>query len=99
MKIALPADAHLRSGLFGRARFPLGERQAVLIPRAAVVQRGQLQGVYMVDANRMSGLRYVTLGKTTGEQVEVLSGLQDGESIVAAPGTREWGGKQIALQQ
>ena len=99
VKIALPADAQFRSGLFGRARFPLGERQAVLIPRAAVVQRGQLQGVYVVDANRMSGLRYVTLGKTTGEQVEVLSGLQDGESIVAAPGTREWGGKQIALQQ
>jgi RND family efflux transporter MFP subunit len=100
VKIALPADAHLRSGLFGRARFPLGERQAILIPRAAVVERGQLEGVYVVDANRMSGLRYVTLGKTTRQQqVEVLSGLQDGENIVAAPGTRELGGKKISVQQ
>jgi len=34
-----------------------------------------------------------------GPQVEVLSGLQDGERIAAAPGTRELGGKQIASKQ
>jgi RND family efflux transporter MFP subunit len=99
VKIGLPTDAHLRSGLFGRARFPLGERQALLIPRTAIINRGQLEGVYVVDASRMSGLRYITLGKTAGQQIEVLSGLQDGERIVADPGTREMGGKQIALQQ
>jgi RND family efflux transporter MFP subunit len=99
VKIGLPADARIHSGLFGRARFPVGERQVLLIPLTALVERGQLRGVYVIDANRMSGLRYITLGKTTGQQVEVLSGLQDGERIAAAPGTRELGGKQIALQQ
>jgi RND family efflux transporter MFP subunit len=103
VKIGLPSDARLlsgmRSGMFGRARFPLGERQAVLIPQAAVAERGQLQGVYVVDAKRMSELRYVTLGKADGQQVEVLSGLEDGETIVAAPGTRELGGKQIAVKR
>jgi len=102
VKIGLPPDARLlsgmRSGMFGRARFPLGERQALLIPQAAVAERGQLQGVYVVDAKRMSELRYVTLGKANGQQVEVLSGLEDGETIVAAPGTRELGGKQIAVK-
>ena len=97
VKIALPADAHLHSGLFGRARFPLGQQQTLMIPRAAIVERGQLQGVYVIDANRMSQLRYVTLGKVAGQQVEILSGLQEGETIVADPGTRELGGKQIAL--
>jgi RND family efflux transporter MFP subunit len=103
IKIGLPGDARLlsvmRSGMFGRARFPLGVRQALFIPAMAIVARGQLQGVYVIDANRMSGLRYVTLGRTAGQQVEVLSGLEDGENIVAAPGTRELGGKQIALKQ
>ena len=103
VKIGLPPDARLlsgmRSGMFGRARFPIGERQAVLIPQAAIATRGQLQGVYVIDANRMSGLRYVTLGKASGQQVEVLSGLEDGETIVAAPGTRELGGKLIAGKQ
>jgi RND family efflux transporter MFP subunit len=99
VKIALPSDARLRSGVFGRARFPRGERQALLVPQAAIAERGQLQGVYVLDANRILELRYVTLGRTTGQQVEVLSGLEDGETIVAAPGTRELGGKQIAAKQ
>ena len=60
------------------------------------MERGQLQGVYVLDANQIAGLRYVTLGTSTGEQVEVLSGLQDGEKLVAAPGDRELSGKRIA---
>ncbi|MBZ5643575.1 MAG: efflux RND transporter periplasmic adaptor subunit [Acidobacteriia bacterium] len=99
VKIGLPPDAHLLSGMFGRARFPLGARQALLIPQAAIATRGQLQGVYVIDANHMSALRYVTLGKINGQQVEVLSGLEDGETIVTAPGTRELGGKLIAGKQ
>ena len=99
VKIQLRADTRLRSGLFGRASFSRGGRSALLIPRAAILERGQLQGVYVISVNGIAELRYVTLGKTAGQQVEVLSGLQDGEKLVAAPGTREWGGKQIALHQ
>jgi RND family efflux transporter MFP subunit len=99
VKVELPSDTRLRSGLFGRARFPRGERTSLLIPRSAVVQRGQLQGAYVIGANQIAGLRYVTLGKTSGDQVEVLSGLQAGEKLVTAPGDRELGGKRIAAQQ
>jgi RND family efflux transporter MFP subunit len=99
VKVELPADARLRSGLFGRARLPRGERSAVLIPRTSLVERGQLQGIYVLEANQIAGLRYVTLGKSAGEQIEVLSGLQDGEKLVAVPGDRELGGKRIALRQ
>ncbi len=97
VKIDLRADKRLRSGLFGRARFSRGERTALLIPQTAIVERGQLLAVYVVDANSRIGLRYVTLGNTTGQQVEVLSGLQDGEKVVTAPRDRELAGKQIAL--
>jgi RND family efflux transporter MFP subunit len=96
VKIDLPADARFRSGLFGRARFPRGTRSALLIPRTTIVERGQLRGVFVVDASQIAQLRYVTLGKASGEKVEVLSGLQDGEKLVAAPGDRELGGKRIA---
>jgi RND family efflux transporter MFP subunit len=98
VKIELPSDARLRSGLFGRARFPRGERSSLSIPRAAVVERGQLQGVYVIDANQIAGLRYITLGQTAGDQVEVLSGLQEGEKLVAASGNRDLSGKRIATQ-
>jgi multidrug efflux pump subunit AcrA (membrane-fusion protein) len=50
----------------------------------------------VVDANQIAQLRYITLGDISGENVEVLSGLQVGEKLVAAPADRELGGKQIA---
>jgi hypothetical protein len=71
----------------------------LLISRKALVDRGQLQGVYVLDASQIAELRYLTLGKSAGEQVEVLSGLQEGEKLVAAPGDRDWGGKRIAVRQ
>jgi RND family efflux transporter MFP subunit len=99
VKIDLPADAGLRAGLFGRAHFLRSRREALLIPRSAAVQRGQLQGVYVVGSDGVASLRYVTLGSTENDEVEVLSGLQAGERVIAAPEGREFGGKQIAVSQ
>jgi RND family efflux transporter MFP subunit len=98
VKIELPSDAQLRSGLFGRAQFSRGQRSSFVIPRTAVMERGQLQGVYVLDQNKVAGLRYVTLGKTSGPQVEVLAGLQEGERFVAQPGVLDLSGKRIEVQ-
>jgi RND family efflux transporter MFP subunit len=95
VKVELPSDPSLRSGLFGRAQFARGERSALLIPRTAVVERGQLQGIYVLDQNRIAGLRYITLGGPSAGQVEVLAGLQAGEALAADPGNRELSGKKI----
>jgi len=99
VKIDLPQDPRLRSGLFGRARFPRGQRTAILIPRNAVVDRGQIQAVFVVDQNKVVALRYVTVGSRDGENVEILAGLQQGESIVATPGSLELDGKRIEAAQ
>jgi RND family efflux transporter MFP subunit len=95
VKIDLPTAPRLRSGLFGRARFSRGERQALLIPRTAVVERGQLQGVFVLNQNRIASLRYVTLGKPSGSEIEVLTGLQGGEWLVAKPGDLDLNSKRI----
>jgi membrane fusion protein, multidrug efflux system len=95
VKIELPADPRLRSGLFGRAQFSRGKQLALLIPRSAVVERGQLQGVFVLDQNKLASLRYVTLGKPSGSEIEVLSGLQGGERFVANPGERNLNSKRI----
>ncbi len=99
VKVELPVDARLRSGLFGRAQFSHGERQAILVRRTAVIERGQLQGVYVVGADQVASLRYVTLGNATGAQVEVLSGLQAGDRVVLEPGARELDGRRIEARQ
>jgi len=98
VRIELPPDAALRSGLFGRAQFAHGEHAALLIPRAAVIERGQLQGIYVLDQNRIAGLRYITVGRPSAQQVEVLAGLQAGEMLIADPGSRELNGKKIELR-
>ena len=95
VKIELPTDTRLHSGLFGRAQFSRGKQQALLIPRSAVIERGQLQGVFVLDQNRVASLRYVTLGKFSGSEIEVLSGLQGGEWFVANPGDRDLNSKRI----
>ena len=98
VKIDLPAHKQLRSGLFGRAQFSRGKRSSLLIPQAAVVERGQLQGVYVLDQNKISSLRYITLGKTFGPAVEVLAGVQEGERLVVNPGNLDLSGKRIEAQ-
>ncbi len=95
VKVELPADSRLRSGLFGRAHIARGQRPALLLPRSAVVERGQLQGVFVVGEDQIAALRYITLGSPLGEQVEALSGLQGGERVVATPGDRELAGKRV----
>ena len=98
VKVDLPANPQIRSGLFGRARFARGERETMLVPQNAMIHRGQLDGVYVVGKDNIASLRYVTPGKPSGNQVEVLSGLENGERIVAQPGERELSGKEIGVQ-
>lgn len=98
VKIELPLDPRVRSGLFGRAHFTRGQRTALLIPQTAAVDRGQLRGVYVVDSNSIAELRYVTFGNAVEHNIEVLSGLQAGEKLIADPGSREFSGKKILVQ-
>jgi RND family efflux transporter MFP subunit len=98
VKIDLPVNPQTRSGMFGRARFARGERESILIPQAALLHRGQLDGVYVVGKDKIAHLRYVTLGKLSDNQIEILSGLENGERIVTEPGERELSGKQIGAQ-
>jgi len=95
VKIELPMDTRLRSGQFGRAQFSRGARRTLLIPQSAVIERGQLQGVFVLDQNKVASLRYVTLGKPFGSEIEVLTGLEGGEWLVERPGELDLSNKRI----
>jgi len=82
VKIDLPSLPNLRSGVFGRAGFPMGARKVLAIPPAAVVERGQLQSVFVVE-DGVARTRLVTIGERGASAVEVLSGLSDGEKLVS----------------
>ncbi|HUK52236.1 MAG TPA: efflux RND transporter periplasmic adaptor subunit [Candidatus Binatia bacterium] len=82
VKIDLPAMPNLRSGMFGRAWFPLGARTVVAVPQPALVDRGQLQSVFTVE-NGFARTRLVTTGQRAQNAVEVLSGLSEGETVIS----------------
>jgi len=81
VKLDLPPTAGLMPGQFARLAVPIGERQSVRVPVAAVVQRGQLEIVFSISGERAQ-LHLVKTGKRVGEEIEVLSGLESGHTVV-----------------
>jgi len=95
VKIDLPASNQARAGMYGTAEFANGTRQAIAIPRSAVVARGSLNCVYVLDGQGVAQLRSITLGVVQGGLIEVLSGVSAGEKLVDAPSDRDLAGKRI----
>lgn len=95
VKIDLPSDGALRSGLYGLARFPQPARQAITIPETAIVKRGELTGVFVVSADRTAVFRIVTTGKSADGRIEVLSGLSESDVIVASETEKVSDGSRI----
>jgi RND family efflux transporter MFP subunit len=90
VKIALP-DAHgLRSGEFGKARFGGLPRRALTVPSPAIVRRGQLSSVFVVD-NGVARVRLVDLRES-----EVLAGLTESELVIVSPPAAVTDGRRVS---
>lgn len=81
VKLDLPPTLGLRLGQFGRVTVPLNEIATVRVPARALVVRGQMEIVFVVEQQKAQ-LRLVKTGKRLGDEWEVVSGLNAGESIV-----------------
>jgi RND family efflux transporter MFP subunit len=85
-RLELPENAaDLYPGMYVKVAFVIGEAQRLLVPAAAVVERGEVTAVYVVDAGGRTALRQVRLGHRFDGEVEVLSGLATGERIATDP--------------
>ena len=87
VRIDLPADLRdVYPGMFARAYFAIGRAKKLLVPEAAVLRRSELTAVYVVGAKDTLQLRQVRLGEPVGEgQIEVLAGLEPGETVALDP--------------
>lgn len=81
--IALPAAEKLHSGLYARIKIPVGKQELIMVPVDSLVVKGQLTGVYTVDADNVITYRLVRPGKQIDGKVEILAGLKPGDSIIA----------------
>lgn len=81
VKVTLPDDPALAAGLFARAAYAGATSETLLVPAPAVVTRGQLTGVYVVEDGLLRW-RLIKTGRGIGDRLEVLSGLAAGERLV-----------------
>ena len=98
VKITVPDSATVRSGQFVKLQIPGAPIRALLAPWAAVTTLGQMERVFVVESDNRAVLRLVKTGTRRGEQVEILSGLDDGDRVVLAQpaGLRE--GQTLEIQ-
>jgi RND family efflux transporter MFP subunit len=73
-------------GIYARAHFIIGQAQKLTVPPAAVLRRGEVTAVYVLDDKGGAHLRQVRLGEAVaGGELEVLAGINSGERVSLAP--------------
>ena len=92
VKIALPDAPGLRSGEFGKARFGGTPRRALTVPPSAIVRRGQLTSVFVVDKD-VARVRLVNLSES-----EVLAGLTESEIVILSPPAGVADGRRVRVE-
>lgn len=85
VKVSLGGAAgEVLPGAFGRLCVEAGEEPAVWIPESAVIRTGQLEMVQVVEKGRALR-RLVQTGPRRDAKIEILGGLDDGETVLAEP--------------
>lgn len=74
----------LQSGRHATVRIGVGRKSVLLLPNSAIVRKGQLSGVYVVNEARILSYRLVRLGRDDQGMTEILTGLVPGEKVVTA---------------
>ncbi|MFD2910202.1 efflux RND transporter periplasmic adaptor subunit [Flavobacterium ardleyense] len=94
------------SGMFVNVQFPVEKKatatnaksDVVVIPVSALVKQGQLTGIYTVGNGNVAILRWLRIGKSFGDQVEVLSGLSADEQYIVSADGKLYNGAKISVQ-
>ena len=92
---------NLYAGMFANIKLsdPKQDNNAsLLIPKEALIKKGQLNGIYVVSENNQALLRWLRLGRSVDNSVEVLAGLTDSESYVLSAEGKLYNGVPVAVQ-
>lgn len=97
VKLDLPATPGLRAGSFARVAVPTGEISGLSVPADAVIQRGQLEYIF-VAAEGKAQLRLVKTGRQYGKEVELLAGAAAGDRVVISGAAQLREGQPLQIQ-
>ncbi len=85
VRIELPnPQGRLRAGMFAQVRLAGAQAEALVVPAEAVVRTGLRALVYLVEGAGRYRPVEVQVGRELGDKLEVLSGLQAGQVVVAS---------------
>ena len=86
VRVGLPAVPEATPGMFARVHFIVGRAEKMTVPASAVLRRGEVAAVYVLNADDRLSLRQLRLGEAIGEgEIEVLAGLAAGDRVVTDP--------------
>ena len=85
VKVSLPETHKFRSGVFVRTSLPVGITDMILLPETAIIHKGQLTGVYLVDDKKTAHFRLIRTGRIINHSAEVISGIHSGDHYVINP--------------
>ena len=95
----------LFSGMYANITIPLKKAtesravdDRVMIPLSAIEYKNQLTGLYTIGNHNKALLRWVRLGKTEGDQVEVLSGLAQNEQFIVSADGKLFNGALVKIK-
>lgn len=75
----------IKSGMFAHIIRYSGQQKGIFLPKDALVERGQLEGVYRLSAQGRALLQWVRTGRETPDgRIEILSGLSEGDRVITA---------------
>jgi len=95
VKIDIPSDKSLITGMYGKALFSTGRREAILIPKTAIVELSGISGVYIVSAEGSAVFQMVQLGDATGDSVEAVTGLKAGDQVIVSRHEARLDGRKV----
>lgn len=100
IELNVPSEVKLYSGMFISASLPStsAQKSIITIPKNAIIQRGGLQGVYTVSESNTAMLRWLKLGGAIGNEIEVLSGLSEGETLITEAEGKLFNGARLKLK-
>ncbi|MCW5611077.1 MAG: efflux RND transporter periplasmic adaptor subunit [Rubrivivax sp.] len=85
--VDLPRPGAARAGMFARGDFELGSTPALTLPAGAVLLRDGFAWVFKVGADGRVEQAKVTVGRRSGERVEITGGLDAAARVVASGGS------------
>jgi RND family efflux transporter MFP subunit len=92
------SDFIMKSGMFARLSIKKAGRPTLLVPQEALFNRGQLEGLFLVNNKNTVRLRWVRTGAKFTDQIEILSGINPQDTVVVQSDHKLMDGQRVEVQ-